>query len=71
MRPVDVNASRWDCTLEATGGRFMAVRLGLRMVDELRNADGVAIVLARGDRPYTSVEEIQRRAAVGAARSTS
>ena len=31
VRPVDVNHSRWDCTLEPTrtAGRF-AVRLGLR-----------------------------------------
>ena len=33
VRPVCINASRWDCTLEPIGddGRF-AVRLGLRMV---------------------------------------
>ena len=39
VRPVCVNASRWDCTLEPTGeeDRF-AVRLGLRMVRGLANA---------------------------------
>ena len=39
VRPVCVNASRWDCTLEPTGeeDRF-AVRLGLRMVHGLANA---------------------------------
>ncbi|GIX19199.1 MAG: error-prone DNA polymerase 2 [Erythrobacter sp.] len=66
VRPVDVNASRWDCTLEPCEGPFMAVRLGLSQVRGLRNEDGAAIVLARGDRPYASVEEIQRRAGVGA-----
>lgn len=65
IRPIDVNHSRWDCTLEPTGGRYMAVRLGLRMVRDLANADGAAIVTWRGDTPYTSVEEIQRRAHVG------
>jgi error-prone DNA polymerase len=44
----------------------MAVRLGLRQVRGLRNQDGAAIVLARGEEPYTSVEEIQRRAGVAA-----
>jgi error-prone DNA polymerase len=34
------------------------------MVENLRNADGAAIVLARRDEPYSSVEEIQRRALV-------
>ncbi len=28
VRPVSVAASRWDCTLEPTEGRFLAVRLG-------------------------------------------
>jgi error-prone DNA polymerase len=40
------------------------VRLGLRMAKGLANADGAAIVLARGDEPFTSVEELARRAGV-------
>src|SRR3546814_14082540 len=28
VRPVSINDSHWDCTLEPTGGRYMAVRLG-------------------------------------------
>ncbi|MFS2108634.1 error-prone DNA polymerase [Sphingomonas sp. Sphisp140] len=66
VRPVDVNASRWDCTLEETAGRYKAVRLGLRLVRGLANDDAAAIVAARGDGPYAGVEEIQRRAGVGA-----
>src|ERR1700754_3088287 len=65
VRPIDVNHSRWDCTLEPTEGRYMAVRLGLRMVRSLANEDGAAIAAARGDQPYTSVEQIQRRVDVG------
>jgi error-prone DNA polymerase len=65
VRPIDVNHSRWDCTLEPAQGRYMAVRMGLRMVRELANADGAAIAGARGDQPYKSIEEIQRRAHVG------
>jgi error-prone DNA polymerase len=67
VRPVCVNASRWDCTLEpAAGGRF-AVRLGLRMVKGLSEADADAIVAARADRPFTAISDLWRRAAVGAA----
>ena len=67
IRPVSVNESRWDCTLEnplekTGGGRYRAVRLGLRMAKGLANADGAGIVLARGTDPFTSVE------AFGAAR---
>jgi len=65
VMPIDVNHSRWDCTLEDTGGRYMAVRLGLRMVRDLSNADAAAIVTMRGREPYSSVEEVQRRANVG------
>lgn len=64
VRPIDVNHSRWDCSLEPTSGRYHAVRIGLRYARELKNQDGAAIVLARGDEPYSSVEEIQRRAGV-------
>jgi error-prone DNA polymerase len=48
VRPVCVNASRWDCTLEPTDdeSRF-AVRLGMRMVKGLANAYGAAIVANR------------------------
>ena len=52
VRPVCINASRWDCTLEPTDGRFLAVRLGLRMSKGLANADAAALVAARGDTPF-------------------
>ncbi len=65
VRAIDVNHSRWDCTLEPAAGRYKAVRLGLRMVRQLPNADAAAIVTARGNLPYASIEEIQRRASVG------
>jgi error-prone DNA polymerase len=64
VRPVCVNASRWDCTLESSDGRHLAVRLGLRQVRSLPNIHGAAIVSARGDQPYGSIEEVWRRAGV-------
>src|SRR4029077_16390431 len=67
LRPVCVNASRWDCTLEPTDdeSRF-AVRLGMRMVKGLANANGAAIVANRADRPFVSVDDLWRRAGVPA-----
>jgi error-prone DNA polymerase len=65
VRSVDVNHSRWDCTLEEAAGPYKAVRLGLRMVRGLSNSDAAAIVSARGDNPYRTIAEIQRRAGVG------
>jgi error-prone DNA polymerase len=68
VRPVCVNASRWDCTLEAAGdeSRF-AVRLGMRMVKGLANAHAAAIVTARADEPFASVDDLWRRALVPSA----
>lgn len=64
VRPVSINESHWDCTLEPTGGRYMAVRLGFRQIRGLANVHGAAIVAARGSAPYESVEEVWRRAGV-------
>ena len=56
IRPVCVNTSRWDCTLEPGDGRFLAVRLGMRMVKGLSNAHAAEAIAARGDRTFGSVD---------------
>ncbi len=67
VRPVCVNASRWDCTLEPGRGAWLAVRLGLRMAKGLANHHAAQLVAHRGDEPYGSIEEIWRRAGIPAA----
>jgi error-prone DNA polymerase len=68
VRPVCVNASRWDCTLEPTDVEDrVAVRLGLRMVRGLANADAARIVATRADQPFLSVDDLWRRAGVPSA----
>ena len=64
MRSVCINASRWDCSLESSRGRYLAVRLGLRMVKGLVNGDAARIVAVRANEPFRSVEELWRRARV-------
>lgn len=64
IRPVSINHSHWDCTLEATHGNYLAVRLGFRQVRGLANVHGAAIVGARGELPYDAVEDVWRRAGV-------
>jgi len=68
IRPVCINASRWDCTLEPTDddGQF-AVRLGLRMIRGFANAHAATIVACRGEQPFTSVDDLWLRAGVPAA----
>ncbi len=66
VRPICVNASRWDCTLEPIEGddsRF-AVRLGLRMVRGFGNAEAARLVSCRADQPYASVDDLWRRAGI-------
>ncbi len=69
VRPVCVNASRWDCTLEPRReqGRGSAVRLGFRTVKGLANQHAAQLVAHRGEAPYGSVEEAWRRAGIPAA----
>jgi error-prone DNA polymerase len=63
IRPICVNASRWDCTLEPTDDKgHFAVRLGMRMVKGLANAHAATIVAARAERPFLSVDDLWRRA---------
>jgi error-prone DNA polymerase len=59
IRPIDVNHSDWDCTLEQG-----AVRLGLRMAAGLAERDAQALVAARGA-GYRSPDEIARRTGCG------
>ncbi|NLR97009.1 error-prone DNA polymerase [Rhizobium sp. P38BS-XIX] len=68
VRPVCINHSRWDCTLEPVGDVDRhAVRLGMRMVHGLAAADAARIVAARADQPFASVDDLWRRSGVPAA----
>ncbi len=66
VRPVCVSRSRWDCTLEPVRDGF-AVRLGLRMVAGIRNADAALLLAARGERAFTSMDDLWRRAGLSQA----
>ena len=62
VRPVDVLVSDRDCTLETTHTDAPAARLGLRLVAELSGAGAERLVAARSDRPFSSVDDLARRA---------
>ena len=76
VRPVDIAWSRWECTLEETGGeaggvagdaagdaaRPLAVRMGLRFVKGLARGDVQRLLDARRTRPFASVADVVRRA---------
>lgn len=67
VRPVCINRSRWDCTLERIGNTDRhAVRLGMRMVKGLAAADAARIVAARMTTDFESVDDAWRRSSVPA-----
>jgi error-prone DNA polymerase len=61
IRPVDVNASRWDCTLEGGRDATLVLRLGLRQIKGLAQKAGEAVVAARGN-GYPTPHALWRRA---------
>ncbi len=65
VRPVCVNASRWDCTMERieNSDRF-AVRLGMRIIKGLPEADAARIVLSRAGSRFESADDMWRRSGV-------
>ena len=63
VRPVDVNASGWDNSLEDAGNGHCALRLGLRQVGDLHKEDAVRIVDGR-DASYPDIATLHRRAGV-------
>ena len=72
VRPVDVNASDWEATLEplpearAEGGRTHALRLGLSLIKGLKQEDADAITAARTlDGPFFDIADMARRTRLG------
>jgi error-prone DNA polymerase len=61
VRPVSVNASRWECTLEPASGKFLALRLGLSFVKGLGVEDAADLVAARGEGTFASAADLARR----------
>jgi error-prone DNA polymerase len=69
VRPIDINASDWDSTLEPEirSADQHALRLGLRLATGLTEEEGRLIVKVRrsgNGSPYGSVEEVARRTSV-------
>ena len=64
VRPVDLSASEWDCTLERRDDGKPALRLGLRMVKSLSKEGGTRMLAARAQRAFTSAADLAERAAL-------
>jgi error-prone DNA polymerase len=59
--PIDVNRSSWDNTLEEKGGKYRALRLGLRQVKGLREEEMERLIKGREkheDGEYTAANQL-------------
>ena len=66
VRPVDVNESRWDCTLEEGLGGATALRLGFRQIKGFSEKDAGKLVASRGE-SYDTLHEAWRRSGLSLA----
>lgn len=57
VRPVDINHSEWDHTLEAKEGRLCPLRLGFRLVKGLKQEEMELLIGAR-EQGYTSLHQL-------------
>jgi error-prone DNA polymerase len=58
IRPVDINRSDWDCTLETGSDGAAVLRLGLRMAKGLSEESGQSIVTHRCPDGYKSIQQL-------------
>jgi len=66
VRPVCINASFWDNTMEPDGEGGLALRLGFRQIRKMREEEAQWITAARAN-GYRTVEDVWRRAGVSPA----
>jgi error-prone DNA polymerase len=62
FRSVDIARSDWDCTLEPNEKGEPEVRIGLRLIGGLQEAEGLRIEAARAQAPFEDVDSIAYRA---------
>jgi error-prone DNA polymerase len=64
VRPVAVDISGWDCTLERREDGQPALRLGLRLVKHLSHDGALRLLRARDARPFVNIADLAERAAL-------
>jgi error-prone DNA polymerase len=58
FRPIDINHSHWDSTLEEKDGNYFSVRLGFREVNGIREED-IQLLVAKRNKRYTGIHELR------------
>ena len=58
LRPIDINYSSWDNTLEEKDGSYCAIRLGFRQIKGLREED-IQLLVVNRNKQYTGIHELR------------
>jgi len=61
VRPVDVNHSDWDCSLERREDGTAAMRIGLRQIKGLSETAGKKLALSRREGAFSSIQQLLER----------
>ncbi len=64
VRPIDVQRSAWQCTLGAEPDGSLSMRVGMNYAKGLRQTSAEALVAARAEGGFTSVDDLSRRVPV-------
>jgi error-prone DNA polymerase len=58
VRPIDINHSYWDNTLEEKDGDYCAIRLGFRQIKGMREED-IQLLVAKREKQYAGIHELR------------
>jgi error-prone DNA polymerase len=58
VRPVDINYSHWDNTLENKADKYYSLRLGFRQVEGLSKTE-IEVLLNARTKPFTTINELR------------
>jgi len=58
IRPIDINYSNWDNTLEEKEGDYCALRLGFRQIKGMSEND-IQVIIDKRQRPFTAIHELR------------
>jgi error-prone DNA polymerase len=64
VRPVDVNDSNWDCSLERREDGTAAMRIGLRQIKGLSETAGKKVACLRKEGAFSSIQQLLERASL-------
>jgi error-prone DNA polymerase len=64
VRPVDVNHSDWDCSLEQREDGTAAMRIGLRQIKGLSESAGKKVACLRKAEAFSSIQQLLERASL-------